>query len=44
MAGIINWNELWKAMRAGHYRGRAHGEDPGSRWDKRAKEFNKSMM
>ena len=44
MAGIINWNELWKAMRAGQYRGRAHGEDPGSRWDKRAKEFNKSWM
>jgi SAM-dependent methyltransferase len=44
MAGIINWNELWKAMRSGHYRRRTHGEDPGSRWDKRAKEFNKSMM
>jgi SAM-dependent methyltransferase len=44
MAGIINWNELWKAMRAGHYRRRAHGEDPGSRWDKRAKQFNESVM
>ena len=46
MTGIINWNELWKAMRAGHYRRRAHEkeEDHGSRWDKRAKEFNKSMM
>jgi SAM-dependent methyltransferase len=44
MTGIINWNELWRAMRAGHYQRRTHGEDPGSMWDKRAKEFNKSMM
>ena len=46
MAGIVNWNELWKAMRAGHYRRRAREEeeDPGSMWDKRAKEFNKSWM
>ena len=44
MAGIVNWNELWKAMRSGHYRGRAHGEDPGSMWDKRAEQFNKSWM
>ena len=46
MEGIINWNELWKAMRAGHYRRRAHEkeEDPGSRWDKRAEQFNESMM
>ena len=44
MAGIINWNELWKTMRSGHYRRGAHGEDPGSMWDKRAKEFNKSWM
>jgi ubiquinone/menaquinone biosynthesis C-methylase UbiE len=43
MAGIINWNELWKVMRSGHYRRRAH-EDPGSLWDKKAREFNKSMM
>ena len=42
MAGIINWNELWKAMRSG--RRRAHGEDPGSMWDKRAEQFNKSWM
>ena len=44
MAGIVNWNELWKAMRSGHYRRRAHGGDPGSRWDKRAEHFNESMM
>ena len=46
MAGILNWNELWKAMRSGHYRRRAHEEeeDPGSRWDKRAERFNESMM
>ena len=44
MAGIVNWNELWKAMRSGYYRRRAHGEDPGSMWDKRAKQFNESMM
>ena len=43
MAGIINWNELWKVMRSGYYRRRAH-EDPGSLWDKKAREFNKSMM
>ena len=44
MAGILNWNELWKVMRSGHYRRRAREEDPSSLWDKRAKEFNKSMM
>jgi protein-L-isoaspartate O-methyltransferase len=44
MAGIVNWNELWKAMRAGHYPRRTHGEDPSSRWDKRAEQFNESMM
>ena len=44
MAGIIDWNEMWKVMRSGHYRRRAHEEDPGSMWDKRAKEFNKSWM
>jgi SAM-dependent methyltransferase len=43
MAEIINWNEMWKVMRSGHYRRRAH-EDPSSLWDKRAKEFNKSWM
>ncbi len=43
MAGIINWNELWKAMRSGHCQRMAH-EDPSSIWDRRAKEFNKSMM
>jgi SAM-dependent methyltransferase len=44
MAGILNWSELWKVMRSGHYRRRAQEEDPSSMWDKRAKEFNKSMM
>jgi len=44
MEGIINWNELWKTMRSGHHWKRAHGEDPGSRWDKRAKQFNESVM
>ena len=44
MTGIINWNELWKAMRAGHLRRGDHGEDMSSRWDKRAKKFNESVM
>ena len=44
MEGIINWNELWKVMRSEYYRRRAHGEDPVSMWDKRAKQFNESMM
>ena len=44
MAGIINWSELEKVMRSGHYRRRAHGEDPSSMWDKRAKQYNESVM
>jgi SAM-dependent methyltransferase len=44
MAGIINWNELWKTMRSGHQRRGDRGEDMGSRWDKRAKKFNESVM
>ena len=44
MTGIINWNELWKAMRSGHQRRGDRGEDMGSRWDKRAKKFNESVM
>ncbi|MEA1866009.1 MAG: class I SAM-dependent methyltransferase [Euryarchaeota archaeon] len=44
MTGIINWNELWKAMRSGHQRRGDPGEDMGSRWDKRAKKFNESVM
>ena len=44
MAGIINWNELWKSMRSGHRRRGDPGEDMGSRWDKRAKKFNESVM
>ena len=30
MAGIINWNELWKTMRTGHYWGKAHDKDADS--------------
>ncbi|MEA1866139.1 MAG: class I SAM-dependent methyltransferase [Euryarchaeota archaeon] len=41
MAGIINWNELWKVMRSGYYR---RSENPGSRWDERARRFNESAM
>ena len=41
MAGIINYNELWKAMRSGYYR---RGENSGSRWDERARKFNESAM
>ena len=44
MAGIINWNELWKAMRSGHHWRKVHEEDPSSMWDKRAKEFSEWMM
>jgi ubiquinone/menaquinone biosynthesis C-methylase UbiE len=44
MAGIINWSELEKVIRSGYYRRRAHGEDHGSMWDKRAKQFNESMI
>jgi len=44
MTGIINWNELWKAMRSGHQHRGDRGEDMGSRWDKRAKKFNESVM
>ena len=45
MERIINWNELWKTMRSGHYRRRAREEeeDPVSMWDKMAKQFNESM-
>lgn len=42
MTGIINWNEMWKAL---HHNGfHHHGEDPGARWDQRAKEFNQRVM
>jgi SAM-dependent methyltransferase len=44
MTGIINWNELWKAMRSGHQCRGDRGEDMGRRWDKRAKKFNESVM
>jgi len=44
MSGIINWDELWKSMMSGHQRRGDRGEDMGSRWDKRAKKFNESVM
>ena len=44
MAGIINWSELEKVIRSGYNRRRAHGEDHGSMWDKRAKQYNESVM
>jgi len=44
MAGIINWNELWKMMVSGHKRRGDHGEDMGHAWDRRAKKFNESVM
>jgi ubiquinone/menaquinone biosynthesis C-methylase UbiE len=44
MEGIINWNELWKAMRSSHHWRKVHEEDPSSMWDKRAKEFSEWMM
>ena len=40
MAGIINWNELWKMMRSGR---RREGSS-GSSWDGRARKFNESAM
>ena len=43
MAGIINWNELWKIMRASSPWRRTLDERE-SFWDKRAKQFNESMM
>jgi ubiquinone/menaquinone biosynthesis C-methylase UbiE len=39
--GIINWNELRKAM-ISEGRGRRGRENPGEFWDKRAEEFNRS--
>ena len=46
MAGIINWNELWKMMRSSsQWRRTLELDEPaGSFWDKRAKRFNESMM
>jgi len=44
MAGIIDWNELWKVMRSGSPWRRTLDEPAGSFWDKRAKQFNESMM
>ena len=44
MAGIINWNELWKTMMSRRKHRGDHGEDMGLRWDKRAKKFNESVM
>ena len=39
MAGIINWNELWKVRWSGHYQRRAHEEDAGKKLE-RAKKFS----
>ena len=46
MEGIINWNELWKVMRSSSvWRRTLELDEPaGSFWDKRAKQFNESMM
>ena len=41
MTGIINWNELRKAMISEGRRRRGR-EKPGDMWDKRAEEFNRS--
>jgi ubiquinone/menaquinone biosynthesis C-methylase UbiE len=41
LTGIINWNELRKAMMPGGHR-RKDRENPGEMWDKRAEEFNRS--
>jgi len=40
MAGIINWNELWKMMRSGR---RREGSS-GSSWDGRARKFNERAL
>jgi len=41
LAGLINWNELRKAVMA-EGRGRRGRENPVNHWDKRAEEFNRS--
>ena len=41
MTGIINWNELRKAIISEGRKRRGH-EKPGEMWDKRAEEFNRS--
>ena len=41
MTGLINWNELRKAMMSEHHM-RMKCEDPAHMWDKRADDFNKS--
>jgi len=41
LTGIINWNELRKAM-ISEGRGRRGRENPADHWDKRAEEFNRS--
>jgi SAM-dependent methyltransferase len=43
MAGIINWNVLWKLMRSGSAWRRAPEKD-ASFWDKYAKRCNESVM
>ena len=44
MAGIINWNELWKLMRLSSPLRKTLEEDAGIRGDKYAKQCNESIM
>jgi SAM-dependent methyltransferase len=44
MAGIINWNELWKLMRLNSPLRRTLEEDAGSLGDKYAEQCNESLM
>ena len=44
MAGIIDWNELWKLMRMSSPSRRTLKEDEGSLNEKQAKQCNESMM
>ncbi|ABK14221.1 MAG: methyltransferase domain-containing protein [Methanothrix sp.] len=41
MPGIINWDELWKAVHPGGFH---HNGDPAAYWDKKAKAFNQRVM
>ncbi len=41
MPGIVNWDELWKAV---HPHGFHHNGDPVAYWDRKAKAFNRRVM
>lgn len=41
MPGIVNWDELWKAV---HPDGFHHSGDPVSYWDRKAEAFNQRVM